>query len=212
MLLRVSRVYESASVHPCNAPAGTAARALRRPSAGTGRRRRRRWRGGRRTATAAASCAARTGRPCRPAPSARARCRGWPLPAALTIGVNDVPPMPPRLVMVKQPPCISSSDSLPLRAFSDSWASSAGELDDVLRVDVANDRHEEAAVGIDGDADVHVLLGDDRFGGEIDRRVELRKHLQRRRHHLQRDRRHGEMAACLFHLLGVARAAALRAP
>ena len=33
--------------------------------------------------------------------------------------------MPPRLVMVKQPPCISSSVSLPARAFSASWPSSA---------------------------------------------------------------------------------------
>ena len=36
---------------------------------------------------------------------------GW-----LTIGVNDVPPRPPRLVIVKQPPCISSRASLPARA------------------------------------------------------------------------------------------------
>ena len=42
----------------------------------------------------------------------------------LTIGVNDVPPMPPRFVIVKPPPCISSSDSLPARAFSDSLPSS----------------------------------------------------------------------------------------
>ena len=43
----------------------------------------------------------------------------------LTIGVNDVPPMPPRLVIVMTPPDISSSDSLPARAFSDTFASSA---------------------------------------------------------------------------------------
>src|SRR5262249_27573417 len=58
-------------------------RAPARPSAGSGCRRRRRSRDGRRTATAAASAAARTGRcPSDTAvPSARARCRGSPLPA-----------------------------------------------------------------------------------------------------------------------------------
>ena len=43
----------------------------------------------------------------------------------LTIGVNDVPPMPPRFDTLKQPPCISSSEILRERAFSDSCASSA---------------------------------------------------------------------------------------
>ena len=42
----------------------------------------------------------------------------------LTIGVNDVPPIPPRLVIVMPPPCMSSSDSLPARAFSLTFASS----------------------------------------------------------------------------------------
>jgi hypothetical protein len=36
---------------------------------------------------------------------------------ALMIGVNAVPPMPPRLEMVKQPPCMSARRSLPSRAF-----------------------------------------------------------------------------------------------
>ena len=37
---------------------------------------------------------------------------------ALMIGVNAVPPMPPRLEMVKQPPCISAAESLPARALA----------------------------------------------------------------------------------------------
>ena len=36
---------------------------------------------------------------------------------ALTIGVKLVPPMPPRLEMVKLPPDMSSGESLPSRAF-----------------------------------------------------------------------------------------------
>src|SRR6185369_4350249 len=39
---------------------------------------------------------------------------------ALMIGVNAVPPMPPRFETVKQPPCISAADSLPVRALPDS--------------------------------------------------------------------------------------------
>ena len=38
----------------------------------------------------------------------------------LIIGVNIVPPMPPRLEMVKQPPCISSILSLRSRALVES--------------------------------------------------------------------------------------------
>ena len=42
---------------------------------------------------------------------------------ALMIGVKAVPPMPPRLEIVKQPPCISADVSFPVRAFSASSAS-----------------------------------------------------------------------------------------
>ena len=41
------------------------------------------------------------------------------------IGVNAVPPMPPRLEIEKQPPCISAGPSLPSRAFADSAPISA---------------------------------------------------------------------------------------
>ena len=52
---------------------------------------------------------------------------------ALMIGVNAVPPMPPRLEIVKQPPCISAADSLPARAFSLSVASSRASSNTSLR-------------------------------------------------------------------------------
>src|SRR5712691_2125871 len=54
-------------------------------------------------------------------------------------------------------------------------------LDDVLRVGIAHDRHEQPAIGVDGDPDIHVFLEDDFFGSEIDRRVDLWKALSRRR-------------------------------
>src|SRR5574337_1108566 len=46
-----------------------------------------------------------------------------------------------------------------------------GDLDDVLLIRVADDRNEQAAIGVDGDADVDELLEDDLIGREIDRRV-----------------------------------------
>ena len=119
----------------------------------------------------------------------------------LTIGVNDVPPMPPRLVIVNPPPCISSSDSLPARAFSETLASSADELDDALPVDVADDRHEQAAIGVSTATPMCiVLLVDDLAPRRVDRRVELRELLQRGRHDLQRDGGHRELAAGLLGL------------
>ena len=102
--------------------------------------------------------------------------------------------MPPRLVMVKQPPCISSSESLPARAFSASWPSSTASSMHALLVDVADDRHQQAAIGVDGDADVDVLLEDDRFAGHVDRGVELRELLERRGSHLERHRRDRQLA------------------
>ena len=80
---------------------------------------------------------------------------------ALTIGVKKLPPMPPRFEMLKQPPCISSSEIFRVRAFSASCDSSTEICDDVLRVGVANHRHEQATIGVHGDADVDVLLVDD---------------------------------------------------
>ena len=56
-----------------------------------------------------------------------------------------------------------------------------GELRKIFLVDVANHRHEQAAIGVDGHADVHVLLVDDLVGLQIDRRVRLREFLQRGR-------------------------------
>jgi len=38
---------------------------------------------------------------------------------ALMMGVKAVPPMPPKLETVKEPPCISAAFNFPARAFSD---------------------------------------------------------------------------------------------
>ena len=82
---------------------------------------------------------------------------------------------------MKLPPCISSSESLPVARLLGELAELRGELEDALLVDVADDRHQQAAIGVDGDADVDVLLEDHRLAGHVDRRVELRERLERRR-------------------------------
>ncbi len=113
--------------------------------------------------------------------------------------------MPPRLVIVKQPPCSSSSGDLARAGPFSGLRQLDRQLDDVLLVDVAQDRHEQAAVRVHGHADVHVVLEDDLLGRHVDRRVELREALQRRGHDLQGDRRHRELAAGGFRPLGEAR-------
>ena len=49
------------------------------------------------------------------------------------IGVNAVPPMPPRLEIVNEPPCISAAVSLPARALSDKAASARASSNRLLR-------------------------------------------------------------------------------
>ena len=56
---------------------------------------------------------------------------------------------------------MSSSVSLPAAGLLGGLRELVGELDDVLLVDIADHRHEQAAVGVDGHADVDVLLVDD---------------------------------------------------
>ena len=94
------------------------------------------------------------------------------------IGVKSVPPMPPRLEIVKVPPCISAADSLPARAFSLSVGEVARELEDVLAVGVADHRHDQALRRVGGEADVQVLLVDQLAGIGVERGVEVRKLLQ----------------------------------
>ena len=79
----------------------------------------------------------------------------------LTIGVNAVPPMPPRFEIDIDPPAISSSVSFRALAFSASAWISTAILREVLLVGVAHHRHEQAVLGVDRDSHVHVLLVDD---------------------------------------------------
>ena len=95
------------------------------------------------------------------------------------MGVNAVPPMPPRLEIVKLPPCICAAASLPARAFSRQLAELARDLVDVLAVGVADHRHHQAVGRVGGEADVDVLLEIRLSPRGIERGVELRELLQR---------------------------------
>ena len=96
------------------------------------------------------------------------------------IGENAVPPIPPRLVIVNVPPRISSIASLPVRAFSARAAISPARSRMLFLLGVADDGHHETAVGVDGDADVEVLLKYNFAGHQVERCVEIRKFAQGR--------------------------------
>ena len=101
---------------------------------------------------------------------------------------------------MKPPPCMSSSDSLPARAFSDAFASSA---DSSMMPFWSTSRitgTSSPRACVHGHADVHGLLVDDLAAGGVDRRVELRKLPHGRGDHLERNRGHGELAARAFRL------------
>ena len=86
---------------------------------------------------------------------------------ALTIGVKSVPPMPPRLEIVKEPPCMSAGAELAVARLLRERAELLAELVDALAVDVLDHRHDQAVRRVDRDADVVVLLEDQAsFSGE----------------------------------------------
>ena len=92
----------------------------------------------------------------------------------LTIGVKQVPPMPPRFVIVKPPPCISSSDSLPARLLGQ-----LGELDGEISMMPFRSTSRitgtsRPRLGVDRHADVARILKTISSRG-VDRRVELRE-------------------------------------
>ena len=95
------------------------------------------------------------------------------------IGVKAVPPMPPRLEMVKQPPCISAAASLPRARLLAERRELARELEHVLAVGVADHRHDESVRRVGREADVQVLLEHQLARLRVERGAEVRKLLQR---------------------------------
>ena len=73
---------------------------------------------------------------------------------ALTIGVNAVPPMPPRLEIVNVAPCIWSSFQLAVARRLGQRTQSFAKLVDVHLVSIANYRDDQALLGVGGEAQV----------------------------------------------------------
>ena len=105
-------------------------------------------------------------------PMLRIATSGW-----LTIGVWKRPASLPALVTVNVEPRSSSGFSVPARAAFDEPGHLGGQLVDRRRVAAADDRYDEAVVGLHGDADVVALEVDDLVA--VDPRVQLGELLQR---------------------------------
>ena len=80
-----------------------------------------------------------------------------------------------------------------------------GNRRDVLLIGVSDHRHQQPAIGVDGDADVDVFLVDDLAALRIDRRVELRKLLDGRREHFHEHRGDRQVPASLLDRAAVLR-------
>ena len=109
------------------------------------------------------------------------------------IGVEYVPPTAPRLLIVKVLPRRSSSLKLLFRALS-AIVARAARMSGILSSSApAQGGHDQAAFGIDGDADVDVLLVDDLLVDLVERRVDRRIVPQRHRDRLDHERHRGEL-------------------
>ena len=111
--------------------------------------------------------------------------------------------MPPRFEMLKQPPCISSSAILRVRAFSDSCASSTDSCTMFLRsASLITGTSRPRSVSTATPMFTYFLTMISLAARSIEA-LNCGKHLQRGRDDLHRDRRHCQVAAGGFHLLRV---------
>ena len=104
-----------------------------------------------------------------------------------------MPPIAPRLLIVNVPPFRSASVKLGLAGLLGHRGQRLGDLRNAHPVDVAHDRHDQAALGVDGHADVDVLLVDDLLVLHVDRGVHQRMQLERLGHGLHHEGHHREL-------------------
>ena len=90
------------------------------------------------------------------------------------IGVPASTPNTPTLVIVIVPPARSAGVALPARAVSVSACRARASSGSVSASRVLDVRHDEAALGGRGDAEVHVVLDHDLLGGGVPGRVDQR--------------------------------------
>ena len=114
----------------------------------------------------------------------------WP---RLMIGIERTEPKAPVLSSVKVPPWTSSSWSLLLRVLLAELAHRLREAGDAEAVGVADDGHEQPAVGGDGDPEVDALPQDDLVLAP--RSVEVRVLEKRLRDGVRHERQVGEVDA-----------------
>jgi len=119
----------------------------------------------------------------------------------LTMGEKLVPPMPPRLLIVNVPPTMSSRVSFFWRGTLRYLRHLLADVINALLVHVAQLRHHEAALGIDRDAEVVVVLLDQFAFHGVEAAVELRHLLEDDGTRLEHESGDGELAGPLRFLL-----------
>ena len=121
------------------------------------------------------------------------------------IGVEYVPPTAPRLLIVNVLPRKSSSAKLAVADVLGDRGQLPGDFGNGQPVGVAERRHDQAAVGIDGDAQVDVVLVDDPLVLHVDRGVDHGVVAQRHGDGLDHKRQRSQLdaAGCVIVFAGL---------
>ena len=113
------------------------------------------------------------------------------------IGVANSPPIVPAFVSVIVPPWKSSMRELLAARALDDFLDVLREIQNRLVLDVLHHRSRQTVVGLNGEADVEIVLVDDLLLLFVERGVEDRELLQRRDHRLHDERQIGHFDALL---------------